>query len=176
MSFFTRVKSTAEMLRLLRRPTVPLPQAQARYDPMILALAEALTAEFGVTWSVDTQAEVDHTGRRWEYTTQRLTSTRRLDSFADWSTRYNSAVQSVAEATQLGTQGYDPKPSAGSFSTPAESHPYRIDDDIEVVAMGPADIGPSRVTRDALGGDIEMDIDADGTMIAITVAVVATRA
>lgn len=130
-------------------------------------------------WCVHTQAELDRTGRRWEYATQRLTSTRRLDSFADWSTRYSSAVQSVAEVTRLGTQGYDPKPpSDGPSFTPTESNRHRIggDEDIELVVVGPADIGPSRVARDVLGGDLEMDIDSEGTMISIVVAVTATHA
>lgn len=171
------VKSATELLRLLRRPTLTLKRAQAHYDPMIHAVAGALTAEFGVEWSVGAQAELDSTGKRWEYTTQTLTSTKRLDAFADWSSRYSSAVQSVAQVTLLGTQGYDPDPASDpSPFERAESHRFATANvDIELVVIDPFDLGPSRVTRDAVGGDIELDIDSEGTTISIVAVVAGAR-
>lgn len=178
MGLFDKIRVTVDALRAVRRPTVALAVAQARYDTMIQSLADALTAEFGLTWTVDSEAELDRSGRRWEYTTQRLTSRDRLDAFPDWSARYAAVVEKVAQVTGFGTFGYDPKESPRQpEQEPFNRHTYAVNDDVEVAFMSVdvADIGPSRTTRDAVGGDIEMDIDSNGTRILIAAAVPAAN-
>lgn len=165
---------TVDVLKSVRRPTVPLAAARARNNPMVHTLADALTAEFGVTWTVAFEAELVPFGRRGDYTTQRLISTDRLDAFPEWSARYADVVQSVAQVTGFGTQGYDPKESLQrSEPAPSERQTYVLDDDVGVV-LEPIDIpdsGPSRITRDSLGGNIVLEIDSDGTLIFIAAAV-----
>lgn len=177
MSWFEKFKDAAEVLSLVRRPTLTLTQAQERYDPMVVAIAQALTTELGVDWTVDNEAEFEPFGRRWEYTTTRLICTRRLDTFPDWSARYEAVVHSIAAVTRLGTLAADPKRS------PADLHPlppmnggFPTDDpEQEFVIIGPDDFGPSRLTRDAVGGNIDLDIDSDGTTLSISAAIAAPR-
>lgn len=175
MTLFDRFRLAAQMLGALKRPALPLSTAQSRYDPMVQSLADALTAEFGVTWTGEEKAELVPFGRYWHYTTKVLIADQPLDAFPDWSSRYERVVESVAQVGVLGTWRYDPTKTRGEPNpTPPERPERQTVGDIELKWLNEEDFGPSRATQDTVGGDIEMDIYEGRTHIQIVAKVAAT--
>ena len=175
MRLFDRLRLAVEMLGALKLPTLQLSTAQARYDPMVQSLADALAAEFGVTWTEEQEAELDQAGRHWDYTTKVLVADQPLDVFPDWSSRYERVVESVAQVSVLGTYLHDDtKTRSEANPTPPDWPAHQTFGDIELKSLDEEDFGPSRATQDAVGGDIEMDIYEGRTHIQISVKVAAT--
>lgn len=175
MTLFRRLRHAAEMLAALKRPALPLSTAQSRYDPMVQALADALAAEFGVTWTAEEEPQLVQFGRYRHYTTKVLIADQPLDAFPDWSSRYERVVESVAQVGVLGTWRYDPTmPRGGPGLNPGEVSAYQVDGDIELKPLSVEDLGSTRSTRDSAGGDIEMEIYEGRTRIDILAKVAAT--
>ncbi len=178
MRLSDKVRLVGEVLGSLRRSAPDLSTARARYDPMLQSLADRLAAEFGVTWTDEQEAELDQSGRRWHYTTKVLRCDQALNVFPDWSSRYARVVESVATVGVLGTSGDDgtgTRGEPGPIPAKAPQHEKLGDIEIEFEALNPEDLGPCRTTRDALGGDLELDITEGRTYLQISARVAPTN-
>lgn len=174
MRLFDRFRLAFELIGAYKRPVLQLSTAQARYDPMVQSLADALAAEFGVTWTEEQEAELVESGRHWDYITKVLVADQPLDVLPDWSSRYERVVESVAQVGVLGTFVHDgAKSRGGPVLTPPDAPAFETDGDIEIQMLNLEDLGPSRTTRDAVGGDVELDICEGRTHIQISVKVAA---
>lgn len=155
--------------RAQRRPVIEQAEARRRYDPMIVALAAAVGVEFGVEFQLDDQPDERPSPR--VYRTPTWSSTGILSDHDDWAERLHRIIYTIADSAdetpvQAAVRDAAMRAAARMGADPTEQPP-----EFRTPSGGDA---PEAMTfffstsfRDALGGDIDVWMNPDGTQLSI---------
>lgn len=141
---------------------------------MILALAEAVGAEFGVEFQLDQQP--DERPRRRVYHSPTWSSTCILSGYDDCEERLRWTIYSIADSADETPAQAAARETAMRAAARMGAKPTEEPSELFRTPSGGAD--PEGMTffystsfRDALGGDIDLWVSPDGTQLSIVATV-----
>lgn len=167
-------RELGRVAKLNRRPVISVDVARERYEPLMETLAGQLGAEFGVEWGpIEAQPG---TRRRRVFETTRWAVDRPLSGFSEWEARLDATVRRVVDVVDLvkpdvfegAPPEMPPEAAARMAAVGAKGDPLG-DPDGEVEEV--AGFFMCWRVRDRLGGDVQVSLDEDRTVLSAVASV-----